>query len=284
MENASKALLIAGGVILVMLIVGLLIFSWTKFSEFYSSNDDLAEIEDLSKFNLQFTNYQDRKVYGYELISLANKVADYNMKYSTEGLNDEKYNPITMTFTIPNDHAESLRFSNTIPNETGTERVISQREKLFKKNLYKQSETENTIIEQIFNEAIRIENIYRGSDYATKLAKSINSLILSERQFEYNRENKKMSDIQSKAASVITFNKIVGNNSSLAIDFDDTNESEIKQAYKDMIKLITEEASIMKYYEYYQFKRGIFKCTNVSYDNITGRVSEIDFSFTGKIE
>lgn len=284
MENASKALLMAGGVLLVMLIVGLLLFSWTRFSEFYSSNDDLAEIEDLSKFNLQFTNYQDRKVYGYELISLANKVADYNMKYSTEGLNDEKYNPITMTFTITNAQAENLRFSKTIPNENGTERVISQREKLFKKNLYKQSESENTIIEQIFNEAIRIENIYRGSDYATKLAKSINSLILSERQIEYNRENKKMSDIQSKATSVITFNRIVGNNSGLVIDFDDTNESEIKTAYKNMIKLITEEASIMKYYEYYQFKRGIFKCTNVSYDDITGRVSEIDFSFTGEIE
>lgn len=96
MENASKALLIAGGILLVMLIIGLLIFSWSKFSDFYNQSDELAEIEDITKFNLQFTNYENRKVYGYELISLANKIADYNMRYSNVGQNDEKYTPITM--------------------------------------------------------------------------------------------------------------------------------------------------------------------------------------------
>jgi len=37
------------------------------------------------------------------------------------------------------------------------------------------------------------------------------------------------------------------------------------------------------YYEYMQFKRGIFKCTNVGYDETTGRVKKIDFIFTGNI-
>ena len=45
MENASKALLIAAGILLVMLIIGLIIFSWSKFSDFYKSNDELEEIE-----------------------------------------------------------------------------------------------------------------------------------------------------------------------------------------------------------------------------------------------
>ena len=73
MENASKALLMAGGILLVMLIIALLIFSWSKFTEFYSNDDELTEIDNISKFNLQFTNYENRDVYGYELISLANK-------------------------------------------------------------------------------------------------------------------------------------------------------------------------------------------------------------------
>ena len=37
------------------------------------------------------------------------------------------------------------------------------------------------------------------------------------------------------------------------------------------------------YYEYMQFKRGVFKCTNLEYDSVTGRVIKIDFLFTGKI-
>ena len=93
MENASRALLIAGGILLVMMIIALLIFSWSKFTEFYSNDDELAEIENISKFNLQFTNHENRDVYGYELISLANKVADYNMRYSNASgaQNDEHY-------------------------------------------------------------------------------------------------------------------------------------------------------------------------------------------------
>ena len=102
MENASKALLMAGGILLVMLIIALLIFSWSKFTEFYSNDDELTEIDNISKFNLQFTNYENRDVYGYELISLANKVADYNMRYSNaEGAqNDEKYKKITMNVDL----------------------------------------------------------------------------------------------------------------------------------------------------------------------------------------
>ena len=37
------------------------------------------------------------------------------------------------------------------------------------------------------------------------------------------------------------------------------------------------------YYEYMQFKRGIFKCSHVGYDSQTGRVDQISFVFTGKI-
>jgi hypothetical protein len=39
MENASKALLIAGGVLMAMLTISLLLFAWGKFSDFYKEDD-----------------------------------------------------------------------------------------------------------------------------------------------------------------------------------------------------------------------------------------------------
>ena len=57
MENATKALMIAAGMILVMLVIALLIYAWGIFSEYYTSSAELADINDLTEFNLQFTNY-----------------------------------------------------------------------------------------------------------------------------------------------------------------------------------------------------------------------------------
>ena len=37
------------------------------------------------------------------------------------------------------------------------------------------------------------------------------------------------------------------------------------------------------YYEYVQFKRAHFDCTNIEYDNNTGRITKMDFKFNGKI-
>ena len=37
------------------------------------------------------------------------------------------------------------------------------------------------------------------------------------------------------------------------------------------------------YYEYMQFKRAVFKCRTLEYNEETGRVSKINFEFTGKI-
>ena len=39
--------------------------------------------------------------------------------------------------------------------------------------------------------------------------------------------------------------------------------------------------SIRKYYEYVQFKRALFNCTEMRYDEATGRICEMSFVFNG---
>ena len=267
MENASKALLMAGGVLLVMLVIMLVIFSWGKYSEFYTNKDDLAEIENTAQFNLQFTNYENREVYGYELISLANKVADYNMRHSNaQGAeNNEKYNPITMTITIPvNMSKEKFWYVNENYTHLFTDGNIVQ------------SEVSNRI-QNIISTASGITKFYRNENTASKLAKSINSLILYDQhgnpnaQLQYNMNVKKMTEEESKAAALSTYKSI-------------TSDNTVK-TYEEMINKVKNTANIFQYYEYSQFKKGIFKCTAIEYDDeVTGRVKTISFSFTGKIK
>ena len=110
MENASKALIMAGGMLLAILIVSLLVYAWSLFSKYQSSQDDLVNIEDTAKFNEQFTNYQRDNVKGYDILSLANKVTDYNYRKSeSDRTNDENYVPITIVINLTDDNRKSLR-------------------------------------------------------------------------------------------------------------------------------------------------------------------------------
>lgn len=267
MENASKALLMAGGVLLVMLIIMLVLFSWGKYSEFFSNKDDLAEITNIAQFNLQFTNYENRDVYGYELISLANKVADYNMRYSNaEGAeNNEKYNPIKLTIILSDENIKKCFWygdGNYTPH-------------LFSEGKIEQSGVSNRI-QNIISTVSNITKFYRNENTANKLAKSINSLILYDKngkpnaQLQYNINVKGMTEEQSKQVALSTYQSI-------------TNDNTIK-TYNDMVKKVKNTASIYQYYEYSQFKKGIFKCTDITYDEINGRVNKITFNFTGKIK
>ena len=267
MENASKALLIAGGILLAMLVVSLLFFSWGRFSAYYSNQDEFSLIDDVVEFNLQFTGYQGREVYGYELISLSNKIADYNMRFSNAAgaRNDERYNKIVIKIDFQGKQ-DQFRYRND-----GTR---NSRHSLFVKRLY-----ENQGIENIIETATGIERAAGGSEIATKLSKGIDSLILSDEQIASNFENKNITPIQSKQVALDNFNSIVINQNK--IEGYKSNPNLIEKNYDQMVKYLQGEADVMKYYEYYQFKKGIFSCANtdVHYDRVTNRVSEISFKF-----
>ena len=173
MENASKALLIAGGVFLTMLIIALVLFAWNSFSDFYKKDDELKDIENIAKFNEQFTNYNRDNVYGYELISLANKVADYNMRFSNaeDAQNDKKYNPITLNIIFP----DMDRVKNELWYRLDKGGYIIK----VGSSTITQSQSKSQI-ENIIKDALNIEEIYGSSDVASKLSKIINTLIVTD--------------------------------------------------------------------------------------------------------
>ena len=64
MENASKALLISAGILIVMLVVTLLIFGWRSYSDYFLKKQELENIDNLAKFNEQFESYERDDVMG----------------------------------------------------------------------------------------------------------------------------------------------------------------------------------------------------------------------------
>ena len=73
MENASKALLMAGGVLIAILILAILVRSFTTVSNFQKTKLSEEEQAQLVSFNKQYTKYLGQYVYGTEVISVINK-------------------------------------------------------------------------------------------------------------------------------------------------------------------------------------------------------------------
>ena len=86
MENASKALLMAGGILIAMLIIAVLVRSFTTVGIFQKAKLSEEEQAELVAFNEQYTKYLGQYVYGTEVITVINK-----------SLNDKSH---TITTTI----------------------------------------------------------------------------------------------------------------------------------------------------------------------------------------
>lgn len=269
MENASKALLMAGGVILVMLIIGLVIFARSTFSDFYNQESELSEIKDLAEFNLQFTNYNREDVYGYELISLANRIADYNMRFSSDetARNDEGYSPISMKINITSDpiNVTKLWSGYTAPALKAFQLG----------SVLLQTSTINGITDVIMK-GTSIEKAYGNSNIASKLAKVKDNLIVTEEEV----------NSAVNMGTSLSVDEVRGNLQKTAVDSFNSivrDESLKVTTYTEMVNKLKAN-DVNQYWEYMQFKKAIFKCITLDYNDKTGRVSNIEFEFTGNVE
>ena len=82
MENASKALLMAGGVLLGILILSLAVYLFSNFGGASSRIHDNIEENQTAQFNSQFTKYVgNENVTIYDVISMANLATENNKYY-----------------------------------------------------------------------------------------------------------------------------------------------------------------------------------------------------------
>ena len=273
MENASKALIMAGGILILILLVTLLVYAWGLFSEYQSSKDELAEIEDTAKFNEQLSQYDRDDVDGYTLLSLINRIIDYNERNTTDSKYEvESYPCIEMTIDMGEQRdREKLTYDNIL-------RLFTRREYLESEFTAVNRNTSNsfrTAIEEKINTGLgSLEPIK-----AEKVARSISSIFKTQAQIEDDaiRQYGVANDTTKAYIYTVMINEYnTASGENLTIDNIDQliiGSGSSNQYY----------TYACQYYEYMQFKRGIFKCVTFDYDTTTGRVNRMEFQFTGEI-
>lgn len=253
MENASKALIMAGSVLIALMILGALLLMFNNLNNYQNTESQNTREAQVVEFNNQYETYNRNNVRGSDLCSLLNRVADYNRRKSTEGTgkNDEgqylAYEPMTIEFDFSGKR-EQLK--------------VGDKNNLIMQEKYSQSNKENQFEEYISSKIGIIEENY-GTDVIQKLATSVSKIYVDEN-----------ASYKTKMNAVLAYNSIKGKK--LSIENDSINQSikEINASKND----------VYTYYEYMQFKRAYFNCESVEYSKKTGRITKMYFKFNGTIE
>lgn len=82
MENAAKALELAAGVLLGVMLMALISYFFSHVGEWPQQDDEIATQEQLAKFNLEYEVYDKKGMYGVDVISCLNKAQSNNEKYA----------------------------------------------------------------------------------------------------------------------------------------------------------------------------------------------------------
>ncbi len=91
MENASKALLMAAGVLIGILILSLAVFLFTNFGSASAEINKQNEIKRINEFNVQFTVYEGKECTIHDIVSVANLAMNNNSNYSLTAQADNNY-------------------------------------------------------------------------------------------------------------------------------------------------------------------------------------------------
>ena len=190
MENASKALLMAGGVLIALLVISLVVLAFTQMSDYQKSQSDLVKTGQLAEFNEQFVQYVRDDINGIDLVTLANKVVSFNQKESGPGeINYEQKIKLTIDMLGYQNKYNGTLFANSkyiigkggnddfkyITNKyTALEQkyniktmgqLSSNLETL--KNYYKNGSSDGKTIKEITGKEIsELENKFRNNDFS----------------------------------------------------------------------------------------------------------------------
>lgn len=90
MENASKALIMAGGILIALMIIGAILLMYNNLTAYQKTSVESKREIQTVEFNQQFATYERNNVRGSDLLSLVNRIIDYNSRKTEEGYTEIK--------------------------------------------------------------------------------------------------------------------------------------------------------------------------------------------------
>lgn len=96
MENATKALVMAGGILIALMLLVLVVYSVREWGDAQEAQFQEENAQVVADFNKSYLSYE-KTLYGSELLGLVNKMLDYN---DSDDVKVNNYPPMTMEVHI----------------------------------------------------------------------------------------------------------------------------------------------------------------------------------------
>ena len=109
MENASKALIFAGTILISLMVISALVFAYRDLTSVKRQETENQKVEEIAEFNKSFESYE-KDLKGAQIFSLANKITDYNTKYVQNM--DEGYEAITLNVKVGSETKNAQYYTN----------------------------------------------------------------------------------------------------------------------------------------------------------------------------
>ncbi len=109
MENATKALEMAGSVLIGVLLLGCILFAYSQMSELKDTEHKSEVAEQAKDFNQDYEAYNRNNLYGSDMFSLTNMIEDYNKKEA----DGKAYGKIEMKITLKTQIINASFFTST---------------------------------------------------------------------------------------------------------------------------------------------------------------------------
>ncbi len=277
MENSTKAIIIAGGMFILIMVITLLVVFGRSLSSYMQGQHDKEIVKQVTEFNNKFANYQGTELRGNELISVLNRVIDYNALEAGE----YGYDPVLVEIDLVDRNAldSVIKFNSTDENF------------LFKKNVrkIKNSKDSDEALKTISQKGTTILSKYSDKEKypdnyiprltdtkLQKLSAEISNIAQEKDNSSwldgYDGDRKKVynSTRAKKLTNILGYKVEPDKNDTTKCYYKDANRKD-----KDIIPAVTN--ATREYYQYTQFKRIMFKCTLIEYSQDTGRINKMSF-------
>lgn len=293
MENISKALLIAAGILVSVMLLSMLMITYNKISTYYQQKHEFAINEQVEKFNNEFERYNRQNIRGNDLISLMNKVIDYNAsQVYNESIGSERIlveinmapegkdvGEVIKQFKLPTEGKISVENSTIIDlDEDGKITNIGGEKYISDKELIKITGTPNELINKAkeikkYNDEGNLESLNITDTELQKLSSDIENIVLTDSD-ERNEDAYSKHFLRARLLKYI-LGLSVGDGEDFDIKID--NETGIIDDSYSYDKIMKVKEIACQYFQYTQFKRACFQCTKVKYDLKTKRIVEMNF-------
>ena len=211
MENASKALIIAGSVLLALIVIGAFILMFSNLNDYQEKNDTAIEQKQIVEFNNQFSTYDRTGLRGTDMLSLMNRIIDYNSRKTTEDIGFQK-----MKITIKGIDRKILQ---ALRYETSGSNL------LIKKNTYTQDD-----LSEIVSRPQELERKYQKK-YITQLVSNISKYMdIYNSDLSTNQKIKKIDEQKWLPKTVTSYGSIDSVKNDILIYYE---YSQFKRTYFD---------------------------------------------------